>query len=119
MQHAFFMRGGESGAQLARNFQSLVFGQAADAAQERAQILAIDVFHREKEIAVEFAEIVDAAHVGMRDAARDADFVAESIERGWDSLRLPAAEISARPAGRGSDRRRDKPRPCRRGRASR
>ena len=46
MQDALGVRGGEAGAQLARDFDCFVRGQAANAAQERAEIFAVHVFHR-------------------------------------------------------------------------
>ena len=78
MQHALFVRGGESGAELARDLERLVAGQPADAPQQRAQVFAIHVFHREEVQPFDFAEVVDAADVGMRDLPGDADLVAES-----------------------------------------
>ena len=48
--------------------------QTADAFQKRRQILAVDVFHREEVAAFEFADIVDAADVGMRNLPGDAHF---------------------------------------------
>lgn len=69
-------------AEASRNFESFIGGKAADAAQKRAEVLAIDVFHGEEEIPVDFADVIDAADVGMGDAAGDADLVAKSLERG-------------------------------------
>ena len=81
MQHALLVGGGETGAELARDLQGLVAGQPADAPQQRAEVLAIDVLHGEEIQPFDFAEIVDAADVGVRHLARDADLVAESLER--------------------------------------
>ena len=81
VQHAFVVRGGQAGADLARDLQRFVGGQAADAAQQRRQVFAVDVFHGEERLIVGFADVVDAADIGMRDAARNADFVAEALER--------------------------------------
>ena len=71
----------EPGTKLARDLQGLVAHQAADAPQQRGQVFAVHVFHGKKSQAVDFAHIVDAADVGVRNAARDADFVAEALQR--------------------------------------
>jgi len=44
VQHAFIVRGGQAGAELAGDFQRLVRRQPPDRARQRAQILAIPVF---------------------------------------------------------------------------
>ena len=62
---------------------AFIGGQPADAAQQASQIFAIHVFHRKEHLAVDFAEIVNAADVGMRNLARDADFVAEARQSGF------------------------------------
>ena len=49
----------------------LVVGQPADPAQQRLQILAVDVFHREEVVAVGLAGVEDPADVGMGDLASD------------------------------------------------
>ncbi len=69
MQQATVVRGGEAGADLVRGLQRLVRGQAADASQQRRKILAVDVLHREKVLAVDFSDVVDTAHVGVRNLA--------------------------------------------------
>ena len=81
MQHALVVRGGQTRAELARDLQRLIGGQPADAAQQRAEIFAIDVFHGKKRLAVDFADVVDAADIGMRDLARDAHFVVEARQQ--------------------------------------
>src|SRR5262249_22217797 len=58
-----------------------VAGEPSDAAQQRAEVLAIDVLHREKIQALHLAEIVDAADIGMGYLACDADLAAEPLER--------------------------------------
>ena len=81
MQHALLVGRGETGAEFARDLQGLVAGKPADAAQQRAEVLAIDVFHGEEIQPLHFAEIVHATDVGVRHLARDADLAAESLER--------------------------------------
>ena len=80
VQHAFFVGGGQAGAELARGLDRLVHGQASDAAQQRAEILAIHELHGDVVQAFGDADVVDAADVGVRDLARDADFVVEARE---------------------------------------
>jgi hypothetical protein len=48
MQHAPVVHGGQPGANLPRDFEPLVFGKAADASQQRLQIFAVHVLHRQK-----------------------------------------------------------------------
>jgi hypothetical protein len=59
---------------LVRGFQSLVGGQATDAAQQGGKILTVDVLHGEKMLAVYLTDVVNAAHIGMRDLAGIANF---------------------------------------------
>ncbi len=66
VQHALVVGGGETGAKLLGDLHALVAGQSADAAQQDFEVLAVDVFHRQKVLAVNFADVVHAAHVGVR-----------------------------------------------------
>jgi hypothetical protein len=65
VQDAFLVGGGQACAQLARNLQPLVRRQPADAAEQRGQVLAVDVLHRQEDDAVDLADVVDAADVRM------------------------------------------------------
>ncbi len=78
VQHAFLMGRRQSGAQPARDLERLVVGQTADPAQQRPQILAIDVLHREKQVAVDLADIVRAADIRVRHLPSSADFIVET-----------------------------------------
>ena len=69
MQQSAIVRGGETSADLVRGLQSLVAGQAADAAQQRRKILAVDVLHGEKVLAVHLADVVDATDIRVRNLA--------------------------------------------------
>ena len=80
VQHAFFVGGGEAGAELAGGLHRLVDGEASDAAQERAEVLAIHELHGDVVEAFGDTDVVDAADVGVCDLARDADFVVEARE---------------------------------------
>ena len=81
VQYAFVVRSRQPGANLAGDLDSFVGGQAADAAQQRGEIFAIHVLHGEEDLVVGLPDVVNAADVGVRDAARDADFVAEALQR--------------------------------------
>ncbi len=54
-----------------------VFREAADALEQRREILAVHVLHRQERRAVDFVDVVDAADVGVRDLPRHADFGVE------------------------------------------
>lgn len=74
MQHALVVCRGKSRAQFARDLDRFVSGQASDAEQQAAEVFPIHIFHRKERGAVDFADIVNAADVGMRNLARDAHF---------------------------------------------
>ena len=63
--------------------------QPADAAQQRGQVFAVDVLHGDEDLAVGLADVVDAADVGVRDLAGDADFFAKASQPG--RVRCPTA----------------------------
>ena len=52
-----------------RGFQSLIGGQAADAAQQGRKILAVDVLHGEKVLAVHLPDVVDPTDIRVRNLA--------------------------------------------------
>src|ERR1700693_4940639 len=63
------MRGCQTGADLVRGLQSLVRWQTTYAAQQRRQVLAVDVLHGEKVLAVDFTDVVNATDIRMRNLA--------------------------------------------------
>ena len=65
---------------LPADFQTLVGGQATNTPQERGQVLAVYVLHREKHLAANFAEIVDATNIWVGDLPGRADLVAEPFQ---------------------------------------
>ena len=103
MEDAALVRRGDARAQLPRDVHRFVGRQAADAPQQRREILAVDVLHGEEAAAVGVAEIVEAAHVLVRHLARDAQLAVELREArgvGGDAVgeelerdRLPEREI--------------------------
>ena len=81
MQHAFFVRRVQPRAEFARGLHRLVHRQPSDAAQQRAQILAVHELHGNVMQPLGHADVVDAAYVGMRHLARDPHFVIEASQR--------------------------------------
>ena len=90
---AAVVRGGESGAELARGLQRLVAGQPADAREQRGEIFAVHVFHRDERRAVYLADVEHAADVGMRNQAGDADLAVEALEQPRIARRLFGEEL--------------------------
>ena len=80
MQYSFLVCRCQAGAEFARNFERFIRRQAADAAKQRTKILAVDIFHGEKNMPVNFADVVDAAHIGMRHLPRHAHLVSKTGE---------------------------------------
>lgn len=70
------MDGGEPGRELTGDLESFVDREAADAAQEARQILAVDVLHAQEALAVDLADVENPANIGMGDLACQADFPA-------------------------------------------
>ena len=62
------MRGREARTQLAGDLDRLALRQAANAAQERSEVLAVDVLHRQEVAMVDLTDVEDAAHVRVRHA---------------------------------------------------
>src|SRR5581483_571848 len=63
---AAVVRRRDAGAQLPRDVERFVLRKAPDAAEQRAEILAVHVLHRQKRTAVRFAEVVEADDVLVR-----------------------------------------------------
>jgi hypothetical protein len=80
MKNSLDVGGGQSSAELAGNVESLVFGQAADAPKERSQVFSVDIFHGEKSVTLNFAYVVNAANVGMRNPPCDPHFILEALD---------------------------------------
>jgi hypothetical protein len=78
VQHAFRVCRRESRGQLPGDLDPFVHRQPADAPQERSQVFPIHVFHRQVQLAVRLADVVDATDVGMRDLPREAHLAAQA-----------------------------------------
>ena len=87
MQHTTFVRRREPCANLTGELDGLVLRQPPDTAQQRGKILAVDILHREEVQTLDHTEIVDAADIGMRHLARDANFIAEPHQRRLADMR--------------------------------
>ena len=74
MDDAALVRGGEAGADLPRDLEPAVFGESADASQQRGQVFAVHVLHREERVPFDLVDVVDAADVWMRHLARHPHF---------------------------------------------
>ena len=78
---AAFVRCGQSGTDLPGDLRGFVRREAADAANNRSQILAVHVFHGQEKGAVGFADIKDAANVRMRNLPGVAHLSVKLLER--------------------------------------
>src|SRR5438552_5568085 len=74
------MSSGESGAKFASHLKGGVVREASDAAEQGAEILAINVFHGKIRQTCDLADVIHTAHVGMRYLASDANFVVKAPE---------------------------------------
>ena len=80
MQHAPFVRRGQARAQLARDFDRFILRKPSDAAQQRRQVLAVDVLHGQEVPPVDLAGVVDPAHVRVRHLPGQPDLAQEALE---------------------------------------
>ena len=77
----YTMLGGvQAGTHLAGDLHRLVLGQPADAAQQRGQVLAVDVLHRDEVLSVDFSYVVNTADVRVADLSREPNFVVEILQ---------------------------------------
>ena len=77
MDDAALVRRGQAGADLPRHLERALHREPADAAQQRAELLAVDVLHREEGVAVDLVDVVDAADVRMRHLPRHPHFAVQ------------------------------------------
>ncbi len=74
------MSGGQSGAKFVGNLQGFLRGQTSDSIQQRGQVFTVHILHGQVRVAVDFADVVHPAHIGMGDLAGDADLCAEALD---------------------------------------
>lgn len=77
VQHATLVRGGDTCAQLPRQLDGLVLW---DAAEQRREVFAVHLLHREEAAAVRLAQVVQAADVLVRHLSRHAQLVVKLRE---------------------------------------
>jgi hypothetical protein len=75
VEDALRVRRRERVAQLPPDVGDLLGRQAANAVDERVEILALDQFHRQEEVPALFADVEDATDRRMRDPPRQPNFV--------------------------------------------
>jgi len=78
VQHAPLVRRREAGAQLLRQLDRFVLWNPSDAAQQRREILAVDVLHREEAAAIRVAQVIETTDVLVRHLSRHAQLVMET-----------------------------------------
>src|ERR1041385_7229372 len=83
MQNTLSVSRRQARAKLAGNFDRFILREPANAAEQGSQVLTVDVFHGEECLAVDLSHVINAADIGMRDAASDADFIAETFEQSF------------------------------------
>ena len=93
MQNAFGVSGSESSTELARHLDSFVLRQTPDPAKQGRQIFTVHVLHRKESLPIDFTDVVYAADVGMRDTARDPDFILETFEQAFIAQRFVGQEL--------------------------
>ena len=79
VDHAFVMCRFECGAQLAREFEGAVEGQASFLVDQAGEIAAFDEGHGDELDAANVAEIVDAQDVLLRDLAGEQELLFEAL----------------------------------------
>ena len=93
VEHASFVRGGETRHQLLCDVKRLLVGEVADAGQQRRQVLAVDVFHRQEVLPVHLGDVVHAADVRVRKLTGDADFREEALAANGIVRKCPRQEF--------------------------
>jgi hypothetical protein len=74
-------RRGKTPANLLRELVCLSDWQPTDTSQQRRKVLSVHVLHRQKSSTFMFANIVNAAHIGVSDLKGAAHFATEAIKR--------------------------------------
>src|SRR5688500_3629557 len=81
MKHTHVMSSVETSANLTSELDGLVYGNTADATEQRGQCLALDVLHREEVTAVGLADVVNATNVLVTDLSGNSHFTMKARER--------------------------------------
>src|SRR4030095_255188 len=83
----------QAAAELVRELDRLLGREATDPAQQRAEVLAVDVLHRQERANARPAEIVHAADVRMRHTPRELHLFAQAREMIGIVLQLERQEL--------------------------
>ena len=93
MDDAALVRGGEAGADLPGDLEAALLGEAADAPQQRGEVLAVHVLHRQEGVPFDLVDVVDAADVRVRDLPRHPHFGVELRQTGRIAIDLRRQEL--------------------------
>jgi hypothetical protein len=80
VQHPLLVSRRQTRAKLLGNLDALVPGQTPDAAQQTFQILAVDVLHRQKVLAIHLVDVIDPANVGMSELPGQAHLAQKQLK---------------------------------------
>jgi len=78
VQDPLGVRGGEAGTDLSRDLDRLLLRRTTDAPDQRGQVLAVHVLHRQETLPAGFPHVVDATDAGVRDLTREPHLVEEA-----------------------------------------
>jgi hypothetical protein len=95
MDHPAIVRRREPGAEPPRRFDRFIRGQPADAREQRREVLAVHVFHRDERHALDLANVVHAADVRVRDQARHPHLAVETLEQALVVRRFLGQELQS------------------------
>jgi hypothetical protein len=80
MDDALVVRCGHPGADLPRDLDRLLAGEPSDPADERREVFAVDVLHRQEVGTVRLADVVDAADVRVGRLTGEANLRSKAIQ---------------------------------------
>ncbi len=93
MDDAPLVRRSQARADLPRHLERTLRREPADAAQQRAELLAVHVLHREKGVAVDLVDVVDTADVRMRHLAGHPHFAVQLHQAGGIAIDFRGQEL--------------------------
>jgi hypothetical protein len=82
VNHASVVRRGKARADLARDFNRLVGGEASNPPYQRAEVFAVNIFHREVGHPFGFADVENAANIRVRNMPCQANLRMETLQCG-------------------------------------
>src|SRR5262249_2209791 len=81
MKNTFRMSSSKPGAELTGHVGGFVLWQTANTPQKRREVFAIHVLHGEERMAVNLADVINPADVGMRHAPRNSHLIAKAFDQ--------------------------------------